>query len=183
MISSNFTINDEIAFTVTGPAGTCIVASNDQGLYGIDGDANFAGPLGIALEEAVRRTAGNNGHADLDTTIIEVGDLLEFLFPHAEPFTRNLTELLDFVADELGWEPITIFDVERYRLVISDLLPAGLTLHDNDTITANMDTIAPDYQAGHIAQQITTWCRLRQLRDDLINEIDNIDPQQLATAK
>lgn len=182
MITSNYTLSEDLAFDVAGPAGQVTVAINDQGLYTLSGDATYAAPLGVALEEAVRRTAGPAGHPDLDTATIVVGDLLDVLFPHAEPFTRNLTELLNGVAAELGWETFQPRDVEIFRLAITDLLPAGLTLRDDDTIIADMNTIAPGYQPGHIAQQITTWCHLRQLRDDIINDVDQLDPHELLAA-
>lgn len=127
MITSNYFLSEDLAFDVAGPAGQVTVAINDQGLYTLSTDPTYAAPLGVALEEAARRTAGPAGHLDLDTTTIDVGDLLDFLFPHAEPFTRNLTELLNGVAAELGWETFQPRDVEIFRLAITDLLPAGLT--------------------------------------------------------
>lgn len=182
MITGNYTFTEDLAFDITGPAGRCTVSPDDQGHYQISGDPDYAAPLGSALEEAARRTAGPAGHPHLDTTDLVVGDLIDVLFPHAEPFTRNLTQLLAGAADELGWEPITDRDVEIFRLAIIELLPAGLTLLDDDTIVADLHLLAPSYQPGCIEQQITAWCHLRHLRHDLINEADQLDPQQLAAA-
>ena len=56
MITSNFTVGDDLAFDVAGPAGHCTVAINDQGLYTLSLDPSYpAAPLGVALEEAARR--------------------------------------------------------------------------------------------------------------------------------